>query len=102
MKSNFGEKSKIFTNVVSKDAVPSLIQTLTHRVHGCVFVRPEVRIKDELATADSFIAVTDAIVFDSEGNEIFKTGFMVVNREHIVWLIPDEDLINDDNPGEAG
>jgi hypothetical protein len=99
---NYSDKGKIFTDIVSKDAVPALIQTLTHRVHGCVFVRPEARIKDELATADSFIAVTDAIVYDLQGNEIYKTGFMVVNREHIVWLIPDEDLIEDDNPGEAG
>ncbi len=91
----YDDKGKVFTDRVSKDAVPATIQTLTHRMHGLVYVRPGARIKDELTQADGFIAVTDAIVFDAQDVEIYKTGFLVVNREHIVWLIPDEDIIND-------
>ncbi len=102
MTDQFDEKGKIFTNVVSKDAVPATIQTLTHRVHGFVYVRPGVRIKDELTHVDGFIAVTDATVFDLQGQQLYKTGFLVVNREYIIWLIPDEDIVDGWASGDAG
>jgi hypothetical protein len=89
------DKGKIFTNVVSKDAVQATIQTVTNRVHGSVYVRPGVRIKDELTQADKFIAVTDATVYDTQNKELYRTCFLVVNRDHIIWLIPDEDLVNE-------
>jgi hypothetical protein len=92
MATQYIEKRKIFTNVVSKDAVLVTIQTLIHLIHGYIYVRPGERIKDELAHSDGFLAVTDATVYNSQGVELYQAGFLAVNREHIVWLIPDEEI----------
>jgi hypothetical protein len=84
----FDEKGKVFTRVISKEAVPVIVQTLTHRLQGNFYVRQGERIKDELALSEQFVAVTDAVVFQANGEELYRTAFMAVNRDHIVWLIP--------------
>lgn len=81
---------KIFTDIVRKDEVPVTIQTLTHRLHGNIYLRPEQRIKDELnESRDTFIAVTDARVFAADGSELYHSDFLTVNKHHIVWIRPD-------------
>ncbi|HEX2980357.1 MAG TPA: hypothetical protein VHO48_08845, partial [Anaerolineaceae bacterium] len=64
MTTEFNERGKIFTNVISKRPVPVVIQTPTNRIEGTVHVTPSERVKDELNHSDMFLAVTDAIVFD--------------------------------------
>ena len=97
----YEDKGKIFTHIISKDAVPATIQTLTNRLHGSVHVRQGERIKDELSRPDGYIAVTDAMVYGGDGEVLYRTGFLVLNRDHIVWLIPDEDLEDEGLSGAA-
>jgi hypothetical protein len=99
MITEFDDKGKIFTNFISKKTVPATVQTLTHRIHGEIHVRPSERLKDELNRSEKFLAITNAVVFDTRGQEIYRSEFLTLNREHIVWLIPDEDLSKDGSTG---
>ena len=92
MITEFDEKGKIFTNVVSKHAVPVILQTLNHRMHGDIHVLEGERLKDELNHSEKFIALTNAEVQDSAGAVIYRSAFMTLNRDHIIWLIPDENI----------
>jgi hypothetical protein len=89
---HFDEKGKFFTNIISKEAVSTVIQTLTHRVRGKVYVRPEERLKDEVNQSEQFLAVTDAVIYDSSNTEVLKVRFLAINRDHIVWLAPEDEL----------
>ena len=98
---HFDDKGKIFTNIVSKDAVAATLHTDTHQIHGLVYVRQGDRLKDELDRAGQFLAVTDAEVSTVNGEVLFQTHFLLINRDHVIWIIPDEEVIQDqDFPGE--
>ncbi len=81
-------KGKYFTDVISKEVMRTIVQTLTVRVVGDVHVRPDQRLKDELNKAERFIAVTDAAIYNARGEEIFKSEFLTINLDHVVWLSP--------------
>lgn len=94
MNSTFDEKGKIFTRVISKRPVSVTIQTESHLIHGMIHIRPNDRIKDELnQSSETFIAITDAVVFNPKGQELYRANFLTLSTHHIIWLIPDEDLI---------
>jgi hypothetical protein len=96
----FDEKGKIFTNLIAKEAVQATIQTLTHRIHGFVYIRQGERVKDEMDRPERFLAITDASIYDLNGVEIIRTGFLVLSRDQIIWLVPDEDI--EQNQGSSG
>ncbi|MBC8332483.1 MAG: hypothetical protein H8E28_10925 [Anaerolineae bacterium] len=81
-------KGKYFTDVISKEGVRSVIQTLTVRIVGDVHVRPGQRFKDEMNKSDRFIAVTSAVIYNARGEEIYQSDFMTINLDHVVWLSP--------------
>jgi hypothetical protein len=85
---HFDEKGKFYTDVISKNPVPSTIQTSNHKIEGNVYQRDGWRLIDELQSSGQFIAVTDATVFDLNGEIIYQTGFMTINRDHIHWIVP--------------
>ena len=58
----YDEKGKIFTDIVSKVAIPATIQTTTHLIRGHLHVRRDKRIKDELDLSENFIALTEVSV----------------------------------------
>ena len=90
MSIHYDDKGKFYTDLVSKEGVLVTIQTIDYRIEGTVFTRPDKRLKDELnQESDYFIAVKDALISDKDGFEIQKTEFLMVNRDHIVWLIPE-------------
>jgi len=86
----FEDKGKIFTDVVRTEKSYVVIQTMLNTtIHGCIHIRLDDRLKDKLNTKDEpFIAVTDAIILDAQGAEIYKADFMAVNRAQIVYLFP--------------
>ena len=85
-------KGKIFTDIVRKDEVPALIQTVTNLIHGHIFLRPENRIKDEMNTStEQFIAVTQAEVYGANGQLLYRSEFLTLNKNHVVWIRPDEE-----------
>jgi hypothetical protein len=97
MSLEFNEKGKYFTDIISKAAIPAIIQTITHRIEGSVHVRIDGRVKDELDSSEPFLAVTNARVFNpADGSLLYQTDFMSISRSQIVWVIP-----ADDHPGSG-
>ena len=94
MSLEFNEKGKYFTDIISKAAVPAIIQTTTHRIEGFVHIRMDGRLKDELDRNESFLAVTNARVFNVDGTLILEADFLSVSRMQIVWVVPSDDNLN--------
>ena len=88
MSIRFDEKGKFFTEVILKETVWAVIQTVTHRILGHIHVAPEKRLKDELNQSEQFLAVTDAVIYDSTGAELYRSDFMALNLDHVIWMIP--------------
>jgi hypothetical protein len=88
----FDDNGKFYTDIIPKTPIPAMIQTVTHRIHGNIHVGPERRIKDELDMAEKFIAITDAVVYLSDGQVLFQAGFLALQRDKIVWVVPDNEL----------
>lgn len=93
MVTHYDEKGKIFTQVVSKQPVRVIIQTIQNKIRGVIYIRPDSRVKDELNDSERFLAVTNAVVFNSQEEEIHRSNFLVINTNHIVWVIPEEEII---------
>ena len=89
----YDDKGKFFTDVISKDRVPSIIHTLISRIQGNLHVRMDERVKDELNQGEQFLAITDAIVYNLQGQKIYDAEFMLINRDHVIWIVPDEENI---------
>ncbi len=86
----YDEKGKIFTDIVTKIAIPATIQTTTHMIRGNLHVRRDQRIKDELDLNESFLALTDVSVLGPDGQVLFQAPFLAIRRSHIVWVIPEQ------------
>ncbi len=91
MSIEFNEKGKYFTDIISKVAVPAMIQTVTHRIEGSIHIRLDGRVKDELDRSEPFIAVTNAKVLSPDGTVLYQADFLTVSRSQIVWVIPSDD-----------
>ena len=85
-------EGKVFTNVISKEPVPVIIQTTTNRIQGDLHLRQDERMKDTLNHEEDFMAITNAVVFDISGQVLFNAGFMTINKHEIVWIVPQEEI----------
>lgn len=101
MSIHFDDKGKFFTDVITKEAVPVLIQMPTNRIRGNMYVRPGERIKDQINQEENFLAITEAILYDLTGAELYRCDFLLVNREYLIWLLP-EDQMHPPNPTQEG
>ena len=90
MEIEYDEKGKFFTDVISKEVVQTDIQTVTHRIRGCIHVRKGDRLSDEINQPNLFLPVTNAEVYTPEGDILYRSKFLALNRNHIVWLMPVE------------
>lgn len=86
------ETTKYFTDLIQKEAVPVVIQTMTNVIHGKIHTIPGRRIKDQVNQFEDFIAVTDALVLSPTGKEMFRCKFMALARDKIVWLTPESEI----------
>lgn len=84
------EKGKIFTEVVTKIPVAVTLQTTLQRLRGNIHIRPDERLKAELDRDEPFLAMTDVVILDADGNTLHRADFLAVRRDQIVWVIPDE------------
>ncbi len=84
----FDDKGKIFTDIVSKVAIPAMVQTTEHLIRGNVHVRRDERLKDELDRDELFLAMTDASVIGANGQALYQTRFLAVRRAQIIWVMP--------------
>lgn len=86
----YDEKGKIFTDIITKRSIYATVQTTTHLMRGYIHVRQDQRIKDELDLDEKFLAVTDVDVLAADGQILFEAPFLAVNREHIIWVLPEQ------------
>jgi hypothetical protein len=93
----YDEKGKIFTEVISKRPVYATIQTTTHLMRGHIHVRRDQRIKDELDLDEKFIAVTEVNVLAHDGHILFQAPFLAVNRDQIIWVLPEQNKTEEGN-----
>jgi hypothetical protein len=89
MTTEFDDRGKIFTDIVSKVAVYATIQTTMHMLRGRIHVRRDQRIIDELDLSENFLAITDVTVLGADGQVLYQAPFLAVRRSHIVWVIPE-------------
>jgi hypothetical protein len=101
MSVRYDDKGKYFTDVVTKDRIPSIIHTLVSRIQGNLHVEIDQRVKDELNQNEQFFAITDAEIFDLQGQKLYDSEFMLVNRDHVIWIVPDEANIFIDQQSEV-
>jgi hypothetical protein len=97
----YNEKGKFFTEFISKVEIPVTIQTETNRIHGYVYVRKGERLSDELNSSRSFIPISDATIYNAQGDTLYTCGFLTVHRDHIVWLMPEGEEPRND-PEQSG
>jgi Family of unknown function (DUF6812) len=84
----YDEKGKYFTDVITKDLIFTHIQMPVHHIRGYVHVRKGDRLSDEINSDNTFLAVTNAQIYDPGGEILYACEFLVINRVHIVWLMP--------------
>ena len=101
MSIRYDDKGKFFTDVITKDTVPAIIQTLVTRIQGNMYVRIHERVKDELNRGEQFLAITDAKVFNLQDQRIYEAEFLLINRDHVVWVIPDDENSRQSEPNEG-
>ncbi len=89
----FDEKGKFFTDVISKEAVPVIIQTPAGRIEGKIHIRPGERLKDAINQSEPFFAVTEATLYDLNQNRLYETNFLAIHREQIIWLLPEDQIV---------
>ena len=101
MTMDYDDRGKIFTEIIPKENIPVIIQTATNRIEGLFHARYDNRLKDELNSQidEQFMAITDAVVFNADGNELYSSNFLALNRNSIIWLIPQNE---EDGESEQG
>lgn len=92
MGTRYDEKGKFFTDRVTKEQVPVVIQTVFGRIEGFFYVMAGARLKDEINNAEQFIAITNAKIYDLDGGCELVCEFLSLNRDHIIWLAPQADV----------
>lgn len=96
MYTQFDEKGKIFTNVVTKKPIRVIVQTTAQRIHGDLHVRPNVRLLDALKDEALFIAITDAVIYNADNTPVYTTKFLSVNQNQIIWVLPEGEMDEED------
>ena len=73
-----------------QDKMRVTIFTGNYRITGVIELFQGARLTDYLAEAGSFIAVTDAEVFDRDNHKILRSSFLTVHRDNIEIILPAE------------
>jgi hypothetical protein len=95
MSLHYDEKGKFFTEYVSKEAIKAVIQTVTNRIEGFIYIRSGDRISDFLNKSEQFLKVTDATVFDLTGNQVYTCSFVAINLDTVIWIMPIDEKENE-------
>ena len=62
----------------------------THKIEGLIDLIPGARLTDYMNSSSRFIAVTDARIFDYEGNQILEAKFIDVLVDNIEVILPSD------------
>ncbi|MCL4560815.1 MAG: hypothetical protein M1281_09400 [Chloroflexi bacterium] len=87
------DKGRIYTNVITKQPIRVIIETVNQQIIGNLHVRPGERVIDELNRGETFVAITSAVVTEKSGQELYRCNFLALNHKSITWIIPEKDLI---------
>ena len=93
MVTQFQEKGKIFTQRITKDQREVIIITGTHKITGIIHIQLDLRLIDELNESGHFMAITDAKIMDLNDNVLYKSNFLTINTDQIIWILPVEEII---------
>jgi hypothetical protein len=86
------QQGKYYTAHITKETAPVMVATLTSISHGSMHVTRDSRFKDELNSTERFVAITNAEVFDlSDQTQLYSSEVLLLNKELIVWVIPQEE-----------
>jgi uncharacterized protein DUF6812 len=91
MAAQYDEKGKFFTEVISKVAIPAIVQTVVQKIEGSIHVRENERLSDELIRDDPFLPMTSVRVFDQAGRIQYESDFISIRRSQIIWIMPRAD-----------
>ena len=86
----YDEKGKIFTDIVSKVAVPATIQTTTHLLRGVFMSAGTSASKMNWITMKNSLRLPMLAYWGRTDNHSFTSPFVAVQRAHIVWVIPEQ------------
>jgi hypothetical protein len=93
MITQYEEKGKIFTTKVTKNQREVLIQTTTNKIRGFIHVQIDLRLLDELNESNHFFALTDVEILDVNEKVIYKSNFLAINTDQIIWILPSDEII---------
>lgn len=99
MAARYDERGKLVSDIVTKQSEPVIVHTLSNRIRGNVHLRPGIRMKDQMNNAELFLALTEATIYSVSGQPLYQTDFLLVNREQIVWILPESEIIKPAKPG---
>ena len=86
-------KGKYFTPHVSKQSIAVIARVRDSIVHGTLHLAPDNRLKDELNSNESFLAVTDAQVWEVNGaRPLYSIEVLMLNKAQIAWIFPRENV----------
>ncbi len=86
------QKGKYYTERITKERLQVVIATATNIIRGTVHVTRNLRLKDELNSAERFIAVTGADVYDSSGEtRVHSNVVLLLNKDLVAWVLPQEE-----------
>lgn len=95
MYTQFEEKGKIFTQKITKEQKTVIIQTPLQKITGTIHIQMDNRLIDELNQANQFMALTDVEIFDLNNELTYKSAFLSINTDQIIWVLPVEDEISE-------
>jgi hypothetical protein len=81
-----------FSERIEKEAVAVIIRTGPDFILGYAHIRPSIRFIDTLMNAEKFLAITHAVVYDNLGKVLFRTNFLSLNRDEITYIIPRNEM----------
>lgn len=70
-----------------------VILSPTHKIEGLIDLIPGARLTDYMNSSNRFIAVTDARIFDYEGNQILEAKFIDVLVDNIEVILPSDSAL---------
>ena len=84
-------KGKHFTTYVNKQSVDVTVRVRDSTVQGTVHLAPDNRLKDELNNGETFLAVTNAQVWEDSGAQpLYSMQVLMINKDQIAWIFPRE------------
>jgi Family of unknown function (DUF6812) len=75
---------------IPEDKTKVIILTTYHRIIGMIAHFSNARLTDYMAEAKSFIAVTDAEVWNHSGSLVLTTSFLNIRRDQIEMIMPED------------